>query len=144
MRLLDNHLAVVDHHIAKASGQIHQARSKSDIVDGPARTQHSIFDFGHIDNSSITQDDIDVGVFVHHHEVVLVAIVIDIGNAHIAQLVYLTQGLILLSGLIQAKEVFPRLVINPFAGFNHRGHRIAHKRRVNSPITNGILCHCVQ
>ena len=118
MRFLHNHLAVVDNHIAEVSSQIHQPGSEGHVVDGTARGEYRVFDFRHIHHRAVAADDVDIGVAVHHNNIILGAIVIDVGNAHVAQVVDLAQRLVLASGLVQAEQMRTRLVIYKLAALD--------------------------
>ena len=138
MGLLDDKLVVIDHHIAKIGGQINHTRRKGHIVDGLAQCHHGILDFGHVHDRAIRFDDINIGIGVHHDEVILVAVVVNLLNDHIGQVIDNAQRLVFIGLLVESEQITRREVVNPVLSIGHSSH-VPAKCRVELPVTNGIL-----
>ena len=144
VRFLDDKLAVVDGDITEVGGYIDQTWCEGHIVDGLAGGQHGILDFGHVDDAAVALDDIDIGVGVDDDQIILVAVVVDLGNHHVAQVVDATQGLVLLRVFVQPEQVGPRQIIDPLVTLGYRADFVADERGVYVPIPDSMLCRSAQ
>ena len=97
------------------------------IIDGFAHGENSVLDLRHIPHSAATRDHINVGILIYQHDIVLVAIVKHLADAHIAQVVIDTHGLILLGVLIQSEQVHTGQIIHVTIRLDDIGHLITDK-----------------
>ena len=80
---------IIDHHIAKLRGDIELAVGERHMVDTLVILNHRFLDVGDVILVAIGREDINIGILIGNHKIVLVVVVINARCEHVGQVVSL-------------------------------------------------------
>ena len=116
MRLLHHELVVVDDDVAEVGGNEHVGAGEADFVHLLRRRDDGVLQFGHVDDFPVVGNHVDVGVGVHHHQIVFGVVVEDVRDVDVRQVVLPRQRLVLLCALVEAEQASADEVVHLVAG----------------------------
>ena len=140
-RLGNREVVVVELQPPVEGGDIHLAWGKGDVGDRLRRHgQHDVFHGGQVEHRAVALNDVDVGVVVGDHKVVLVVVVVDAGDEHVVEV----GGLVVvgddLGGLVKAVEAVAHQEVDLVAGVDHVLGRVDGIAWMYHPLAGAKLC----
>ena len=140
----DLHLRIVDDHEAKTCGHENLVATESHIVNHARLRHHSVFDVGYVGHLAVVCHDVDVGVVVSHHKVLLVVVVVNAADERARKLVLVAQHGLRLGALVEAVEAVVHKAVNLVFCVNHILSGRYGEASVRHPFTRRQLCACCQ
>ena len=132
---------IVNHHKSELCGYENFVATKGYIVDGALLRHHGVFYVGNVGHLAIGVQNVDIGVVVGDHEVLLIGIVVNITNQRPRQRILVVDHTEFPVAFIEAIQTIVHQAIHFIFGVNHILQFGKGKSGVSYPFPRG-LCTC--